>query len=111
MGGARLTLQQQILRAIKESEWQKTVIAILQSNGYLIYHDTALMAKQYRAGFPDLVCVRADPRDFFMAELKRETGKLRPDQEVWIEYLTAAKIPVYVWRPSDIDEVIERAKR
>jgi len=106
---SRLTPREKVLRLISEAEWQKTVIDILARNGYLVYHDTNTFARQHRAGLPDIVATRMDPPDFFMAELKRELGKLRPEQQEWIESLKANGIDCYVWRPSDAEEVKRRA--
>lgn len=123
---ARLTAQDKALRAITEKQWQKTVLDLLDMNGYLTWHDTAnavprgldangkvLYSKVFvRRGLPDVIAVRDDPPDFFFAELKREKGsELREDQKVWIAALKAAGIPAYVLRPSDLEWLIERTKR
>ena len=72
---------------------------------------TGTMAK----GWPDLVLVRERDRRLIFAELKREVGKTDPEQD---EVLTILRrldggafgvdvplIEVFVWRPSDIDEI------
>jgi len=64
------------------------------------------------AGFPDLVLVRGGRVIF--AELKAAKGRLRPEQEVWLDALRAADGPTlstYTWRPDDwfagrIEEVL-----
>jgi VRR-NUC domain len=65
------------------------------------------------AGLPDIVAVRLNPGcdpdesdsySLLFIELKSERGKVRPDQELWIDLLgTCAE--VYVWRPSDRPEI------
>jgi hypothetical protein len=49
-------------------------------------------------GYPDLVCVR---ERVVYAELKLNRGRLRPEQEEWIDRLKAARQEVYLWRPCD----------
>jgi hypothetical protein len=75
--------------------------------GWRRYH--TWLAKHSPAGFPDEVLVR--PPRLVFAELKSETGKLTPDQEEWLEELRQVPgVEVFVWRPSDMDE-IERLLR
>lgn len=52
-------------------------------------------------GFPDLVLVRAGTPVLYR-ELKRELGRLEPEQREWIELLQAAGADAEVWRPSDL---------
>ena len=49
-------------------------------------------------GFPDLVLVR---ERVVYAEIKREREALRPEQELWRDWLAAAGQEYYVWRPQD----------
>lgn len=52
------------------------------------------------AGFPDLAL--AHPvHGFAVAELKTETGRLRPKQRVALAALEAAGVQTFLWRPSD----------
>ncbi len=62
-------------------------------------------------GFPDLVLVR--PPRLIFAELKSKTGRLSLDQELWLADLERIPtgIEVYLWRPSDIDEIQAILKR
>ena len=74
-------------------------------------------------GFPDMVMVK--PPRLIFAELKSETGKLTKEQEDWIKLLILvaednikfsheAGIPIpicrtieiYIWRPSQFDEIV-----
>jgi VRR-NUC domain len=50
-------------------------------------------------GFPDLVLVR-DGRLVF-GELKSASGRVGPEQSVWLGELGVAGVEVYVWRPAD----------
>ncbi len=62
-------------------------------------------------GFPDLVLIR--PPRLIFAELKSEKGRLSLDQELWLADLEEIPtgIEVYLWRPSDIDEIQAILKR
>ena len=58
------------------------------------------------AGFPDLVLARRGIVAF--VELKSAKGKLRPEQQAWLDVLCGA----WVWRPEDwTDGSIERYLR
>jgi len=64
-------------------------------------------------GFPDYVAVR--PPRLIFAELKSEKGEVSPEQTEWIDTLRKCetKTPkmfrgqpeVYLWRPSQIEEI------
>ena len=55
-------------------------------------------------GFPDLVLVRNDRTVF--AELKTDKGKLSVAQDGWLNLLRGTSNEVYLWRPSDMDDVL-----
>lgn len=54
-------------------------------------------------GFPDLVLLRRDR--LVVAELKSRRGKLTPEQLCWLEDWRQVGAEVYVWRPSDWDDI------
>jgi hypothetical protein len=66
----------------------------------LCYH--TLRSKGSQSGFPDRVLVR--DRIIF-AELKRQQGKPTETQREWLDGLAGAGAEVYLWRPSDLDEI------
>jgi len=51
-------------------------------------------------GFPDLLVVT--PTRILYRELKRELGKLSPEQEAWRDRIRRAGGDWDVWRPSDL---------
>lgn len=96
-----------------EADWQKRVIKFARACGWRVAHFTAAKSARGRwvtpvaadgAGFPDLVLVR--DRVVF-AELKRDGGRLRVEQEVWGAALEQAGAEFFVWMPRDWDEVKE----
>jgi hypothetical protein len=82
------------------------VVRYARLMGWSAYH--TYDSRRSAAGFPDLVLVRR-PRVVW-AELKSERGRLTDDQRAWIEELRACGQAVFVWRPSNWEE-IERALR
>lgn len=57
------------------------------------------------AGWPDLVLCK--PPKLIYAELKSETGRLTPQQRVWLTMLGECGQEWYVWRPRDMDDIAE----
>ena len=80
-----------------ERDWQRRVVKLAKKHGWLVQEN--LFSLYARPGFPDLFLCR--PPNVIVAELKSNKGKLRPEQEEWIENLQACGMRVYVWRPSD----------
>ena len=77
-------------RNMTESDWQRTVIDLLQRYKYRRCHFRGGWSKdgkrfntpiQGDAGLPDIIAARLG-RVLFI-ELKTDTGKLSPDQEEW----------------------------
>ena len=109
------------LPPMPERELQRAVIDLAEVNAWTIahFHDSRRQVKpgvfvgdQAAAGFPDLVMVRAHRLIF--AELKGEKGRVKPDQQVWLDLLKACALgrevigdafEVYLWRPSDWPQI------
>ena len=92
---------------ISEADFQSQVIAYAQLRGWKVAHFRTVKtvrkdgSVRYMtpvqadgAGFPDLCMVRNGVVLF--AELKREQGKVEPEQEEWL-----AELGGYLWRPGD----------
>lgn len=72
------------------------------------FHDSRLMTARGvlvgdkdAAGFPDLTLAHPGLACVAFAELKSDTGRLRPAQADWIRCLHTAGAIAYVWRPRD----------
>jgi hypothetical protein len=91
-----------ILAAMSEKAWQAQVVELAQRLGYSHYH--TYRSKRSPAGWPDLALVRDR---LILAELKRETTKPSALQVEWLDRLAGAGAEVYLWRPSDLDEIAE----
>lgn len=116
----------------EESPFQNKVMSWAELNGWLAYHPpenllaVARSGRTYRQnvkrGFFDLTLVHPELARLVFAELKSETGRVRPDQVTWAEAVGRVRsrhvaetgrspIEVYLWRPSDwpqIEEVLRR---
>lgn len=88
------------LADLTEAEWHAQVVELAGTLGYLRYH--TYRSKRSPAGFPDEVLVR--DRVIYL-ELKREKGKLSPEQRRWVTALLDAGAEIYVVRPSDLDDL------
>jgi hypothetical protein len=62
------------------------------------------------AGFPDLTLWHVGQSRIVFAELKREKGRLSESQKIVLSELGTLGVEVYVWRPSDFDNIIELLK-
>lgn len=99
-----------------EKDFQKTVIDLARKCGWRVAHFRPARTKHgWRtavsadgAGFFDLVLVR--DRIIF-AEIKREKGKTSSEQDAWAAATRKAGGEVYLWRPSDWDEIVDTLTR
>ncbi len=88
---------------MSEKQFQTHVIQLATLLGWACWH--CHDSRRSAAGFPDLVFVKAG-RAVIYAELKTETGKVRPEQQLWIDLLEKAEgCRVYLWRPSDLQAI------
>lgn len=118
----RLTSDERRFRELTESQFQRQVTSLAQMLGWHWVHvsygpklnragavvryttpTTGTMAQ----GWPDLVLVRPKDSRLIFAELKRETGKTSPEQDTVLDILRSLSpmVEVYVWRPSEVDEI------
>ena len=85
-----------------EKQFQAQVVELARYSGFLIYH--TFDSRRSASGFPDLVLVR--PPTVLFAELKTETGRIRPEQQKWLDALEGCEsIEVRLWRPSEWEEI------
>jgi len=87
---------------VNERDFQAQVLQLANLTGWLTYHTHD--SRRSQAGFPDLVFVR--PPAIVFAELKSARGKLRPEQEAWLEAVAGCEtVGARLWRPSDWPEI------
>jgi hypothetical protein len=91
----------------RESTWQANVNKTFADapNFWRCYHTHR--SDSSPEGFPDLHCVCPSAQVTLYAELKTESGTVTDLQKAWL--LDCAEVTpfVYVWRPSDGDEIVE----
>ncbi len=97
---------------ISEKAFTAQVIALLRWHKWRCAHFRPGMTKRGRwvtavsgdgVGFPDIFALRHNRR--LMCELKTATGKVTPDQSLWLAAAKDADIEIYIWRPADIEEI------
>lgn len=117
---------------LAEKPWQEIVVKTFKDRGWLVYH--TFDSRHSPKGFPDIVAVHpglnrlaglegaatttSEPGfqallrtlteqtgRVIVAELKRDSGRLRPEQRMWLYAFRATGLPTYIWRPEDLPEV------
>lgn len=102
-----------VSRTMTEAQFQQLVIDLAQLHGWRVAHFRAATLRTGRtvtpvsadgAGWPDLVLVHP-VRGVLFRELKTDRGKVRPQQQVWLDWLEAAGMDAGVWRPRDWPQI------
>lgn len=105
------------LLTTSEADFTTQVVNILHLYGWLVYHPLPatnqrgrwITATQGDAGWPDIAA--AHPvHGFLLAELKSDKGTVKEHQKVWLKTLLQAGVETYVWRPDDLEFIIDRAQ-
>ena len=98
---------------MKEADFLKSVVDLAHVYKWKMVHFRSALRKDgtYQtpvqgdgSGFPDLVLVR---ECIIFAELKSEQGKLSGNQVIWLNDLRTAGQIVYLWRPSDWEQIVD----
>lgn len=79
-----------------EAALQQMVIDLARWAGFMHFHATDM--RRSRPGFPDLVLVHTTSGRLIFVELKSEKGRVRPEQDVWLQHLGRLH-EAYLWRP------------
>lgn len=85
----RLSDRERLLRSVPEAEVERVVLDALRTLDY-VWHTNG-DSRRATAGLPDIVAVRNGV--MVMLELKRETGRLRAEQQQWFAALLGHDIP------------------
>ncbi len=102
-----------------ENEFQTMVIDCAKLNGWQVAHFRGVRTQRHDGsvfyqtpvqadgkGFPDLVMIR---ERILIVELKAEKGRTTSEQEVWLQLFDDVLPPnsVFVWKPSQFDEIVK----
>lgn len=68
--------------------------------GLLSYHTHD--SRRSEPGWPDLVIAGAERGVFLVRELKRQNGRVSPEQAQWLHTLRDLGVDADVWRPADL---------
>lgn len=85
-----------------EDQWQSRITDYCDLRGLRWHHEVD--SRRSKSGFPDLVIV--GPYGLLFAELKKEDGKVSPEQSDWLGDLRHAGVLAFVWKPSNWDRVV-----
>jgi len=90
---------------ISEEDFMRSVIQIASDCAWSVYHTRD--SRRSQAGFPDLTLVRSG--QILFAELKSQKGRIKKEQQEWLDRLREnGHVDVYLWRPSDLQDIIDR---
>lgn len=92
--------QDQMTLAWSEEQLQDHVCQLLDAGGWTWHHETD--SRRSKAGFPDLVMLHPRWGVLLWRELKSEKGRVRPDQQRWLDDLVTSGQDASVWRPRDV---------
>lgn len=88
--------------SMSEAELQGVIIEMAELYGWVWHHETD--SRRTRPGFPDLVLVR--PPTVMFIECKTVRGRIRPDQQTWLDALEGCdRVVSSVVRPGDLDDL------
>jgi len=102
---------EQLIDLELEKDFQRRVEEYARLEGWHVY-SVPDSRRVSLSGYPDLTMWRVVDKRLIFAELKREKGRLRPQQEVILDELRALGVAlVVVWRPSDWETIVETLRR
>ena len=96
------------MKAETEKGFLEAVRELAKLHGWKDSH--SYLSIKSPAGFPDLVLCR--PPTVIFAELKTQKGRVSPAQDAWLQALARCPgVSVFVWRPSDWDDIVKILSR
>ena len=89
-----------------EKNFQAHIEKQAKIHGWLYYHTHR--SDRSVKGFPDLVLVRDDRLMFWELKIDEKRSKVTSHQQQWIDALAATGVEVGVYRPSDLEEMLDK---
>lgn len=102
---------------LSEAQFQRNVIQVAKLYGWLVDHTPPMRSHSgdiYTGGLTgktDLVLFSQRGKGIIFAELKTETGRMSTAQCWFKDVIDMNGGEHYVWRPSDMDAIVERLSR
>lgn len=94
-----------VVNEMKEEAFRQQMLRIARMYGWtLTYHTHSSIRSD--PGWPDEVLYNPERNRIIFVELKTETGRIRPAQQVWIDALLAAGLEAAIWRPRDMERIV-----
>ena len=87
---------------MKEKSFQSLILWHAKKRGWKCYHTHD--SRRSEPGFPDLVLVR---QKILYRELKTDKGRLTESQKAWGDALIEAGADYAIWRPNQIQDILE----
>ena len=89
-----------------EKQFQNKILKLAKQFGWAVYH--TYDSRRSAPGFPDLVLVKDR---LLFRELKTDTGRISPAQNLWGNAFLKANADYKVWRPKDMDAITEELSK
>ena len=102
---------------LSEAQFQRNVVHAARLYGWLVDHTPPMRnagGDIYTGGLTgktDLVLFSMFGRGIIFAELKTETGRLSAAQKRFAEIIQLNGGEYFLWRPSDMEAILERLRR
>ena len=107
--GRRLTDEERALRDLSERDFQRRYVEAIRSIEFRVaHHYDSRFSDPGTKGVPDLTIVGHG--SFWLQEMKRHRGVLKPEQKGWIADARDAGITVFVCRPEDWEHMMSYAE-
>jgi hypothetical protein len=93
---------------LTEAAFQQQVMSAARFYGWHVFHHPD--SRRTAAGWPDLAMVKPLAHRLILAELKSETGRVRPEQTTIVTALDGATVTAGIYRPSDFQALVNLLK-
>lgn len=100
---------------VTEKAFLEAVITLARKAGFMAYH--TYRSTKSAEGFPDLVLAPGPTivtagHPCYAIECKTDVGQVTPAQQAWLTALGGSTgVVAEVWRPQDLEEIVERLRR
>jgi len=107
--GQAIITEKEFRTQITHKQFSQNICDLARYLGWEVYR--TWNSRHSPAGYPDLTMVRENAdgtASLLFAELKSEKGKVTKTQQQWLSILgkVTGKCEVYIWRPSDWENII-----